>query len=260
MGKILDTEDASSDAGAIMRVILTCGNTGSHLYPLTRLACKFLIPIAGKPVLGHILDWCEPLDAEVVVSHDVTDTQVPMYLDEWYPDVKRVAQDGSNGNGEAVWYGLKGIEKTGTPVLIINGDSIPYGTGADLFVQGLGDTSCVSVWETDNTNDYDIVEVDRLGYVTRFYERLKPDGLKSNLFLSGIYYVRRADYLYQALDTLIRYNVRIAGEFRLTGALKLMHQYGESWQIRYAQTLDCGYPSGILNAERLVDGSQTPLD
>ena len=253
MSKILDTEDASS-----MRVILTCGSTGSRLYPLTRLACKSLIPIAGKPVLGHILDWCEPLDAELVVSHDVTDRQIPMYLDESYPAVKQVAQDGPNGNGEAVWYGLKGIEKTQTPVLIINGDSIPYGTGADLFVQGLGDTSCVSVWETDNTNDCGIVEVDRLGYVTQFYEQLKPDGLKSNLFLSGIYYVKRADYLYQALDTLIRNNVRIAGEFRLTGAFKLMHQYGEPWQIRYAQTLDCGYPFGVLEAERLVDGSQTP--
>ena len=228
------------------------GDTGSCLYPLTRLACKSLIPIAGKPVLGHILDWCEPLEAEVVVSHDVTDTQIGMYLDECYPSVKQVAPDGPNGNGEAVWYGLKGIEETETPVLIINGDRIPYGTGADLFVQRLGDTSCVSVWETDNTNDCGIVEVDRLGYVTQFYEKLKPDGLKSNLSLSGIYYVRRADYLYQALDTLIRYNVRIAGEFRLTGALKLMHQYGEPWRIRYAQTLDCGYPYGILQAEELL--------
>lgn len=59
-----------------------------------------------------------------------------------------------------------------------------------MFVQGLGDTSLVSVWETDNTADYGIVEVDRLSYVTQFYEKLKPEGLKSNLFLSGIHYVR----------------------------------------------------------------------
>lgn len=44
-------------------------------------------------------------DDKVVVSHDVIDTQIPMYLDERHSDVKQVTQDGAHGNGHATLYG-----------------------------------------------------------------------------------------------------------------------------------------------------------
>lgn len=32
----------------------------------------------------------------------------------------------------------------------------------------------------------------------------------------------------------------------------MMHQYGESWQTKCAQTLDCGYPYELLEAEEML--------
>src|SRR3989344_5438109 len=40
-----------------MKLFINTGGKGERLYPLTRDIPKPMVPIAGKPVLHHLIDW-----------------------------------------------------------------------------------------------------------------------------------------------------------------------------------------------------------
>ena len=50
-----------------MRAILPLAGIGTRLRPHTHTLPKSLVPVAGKPILGHILDKLIPLGVDEVV-------------------------------------------------------------------------------------------------------------------------------------------------------------------------------------------------
>ena len=216
---------------------------------------KSLINVADRPVLGHILDWVDGMDLNEVVIVGNFSEGVRSYVDPNYDGrfpISYVEQQEPQGSGEAVWLALQDIPRSQAPVLIVNGDTVPVGKGAVTFKEQMasGDKppfSVLGIKEVVNPENYSVVELDKRQWVSRLVE--KPKDPMSNVVMSGCYYLKRADYLFNALDTLIRYNVRLGGEFRLTGGLIHMFQFGESIQTQFVQTLDCSTHEGLNAAE-----------
>ena len=50
-----------------MRVIIPAAGIGSRLRPHTLATPKPLLPVAGKPMLAHVLDSLKPLDPDEVI-------------------------------------------------------------------------------------------------------------------------------------------------------------------------------------------------
>ena len=205
-----------------------------------------LIDVGGRRVIGHILDWVDGVDlSEVVIVIAGSDgEEVRSYLDVNYAGrfpVRYIRQTEPNGSGGAAWLALRDIPRSQSPVLIINGDRIPVGAGAVNFKRQMSAAeklpfSTVGVMVVENPEDYSVVELDKRRWVSRLME--KPDNPQTNIVMSGIFYLKQADYLFDALDTLIRYNVRLKGEFHLTGGLIRMFQFGESIQTQFVRTCD----------------------
>ena len=202
-----------------------------------------LINVADRPVLGHILDWVNGMDfTEVVIVTSDFGEDIKPYLNANYTGrfpIHYIDQTEPIGSGGAVWLALQDISRSQSPVLIINGDRIPVGGGAVAFKGQMSSkdkppSSVLAVMAVENPEDYGVVELDNRRWVSKLVE--KPANPTTNLVMSGIFYLKRADYLYDALDTLIRYNVRLNGEFHLTGGLIRMFQFGESIQTQFVRT------------------------
>lgn len=84
---------------------------------------KVLHPIAGRPLVGHVLTTASHLGAEhieVVVRHDRD--RVVEVLSQSYPDAVIVDQDEIPGTGRAVEVALDAIPEFDGDVLVLSGD------------------------------------------------------------------------------------------------------------------------------------------
>ena len=206
---------------------------------------RSLINVADRPVIGHILNWVDGMDlSEVVIVTADLGKGLRSYVDSNYAErfpIRYIRQTEPHGSGGAVWLALRDIPRSRLPVLIINGDRFPVGPGASAFKVKISAAakppfSILSVMTVENSEGYGAVELDTRQWVSKLSER--PNKPSANLVMSGIFYLKRTDYLFDALDTLIRYNVRLNGEFHLTGGLIRMFQFGESIQTQFIRTRD----------------------
>ena len=71
-----------------MKVIIPAAGTGTRLFPHTHTKPKPMVYIAGKPIIGHILDRMIDLRSEeVILVVGYRKDQVISYIDEHYKDV-----------------------------------------------------------------------------------------------------------------------------------------------------------------------------
>jgi glucose-1-phosphate thymidylyltransferase len=88
------------------------------------------------------------------------------------------------------------------------------------------DHSALGVQKVDDPRQFGVAEIDKDGYIIRLDE--KPVIPKSNQALVGIYRFNvRPVNLMEALDYIVRNNVRHNGEFHLTYGIERMIEQGE---------------------------------
>ena len=113
-----------------LTIIIPCAGRGVRAREVVGDIPKSLYPLRIFPSLGHILNYIEPIDAEVRVVVD------PAYRDLFSSYSKRYKiyeQPQPRGDGDAVFCAMSDLRYSQTPVLIILGDQIPIGPGAEAF-------------------------------------------------------------------------------------------------------------------------------
>ena len=135
---------------------------------------KVLHPIAGKPMLGHVLDTARQLGAaKICVVHGHGGEQVRAALDA--PDLAWAVQEPQLGTGHAVLQALAHLD-TAAPTLVLYGDVplIRAATLRRLFESAAGDTLALLTAHLPNPHGYGrIVRVG--GKVTRIVEEKDAD-------------------------------------------------------------------------------------
>jgi len=233
-----------------MKVIIPAAGRGSRLRPHTYSVPKVLLPVAGKPILGHILDQVIGWGGDeftIVVGH--FEDQIESYVTENYDvNVNFRHQQRLLGLGHAV---LTGIEDNDKDILIILGDTI---LDADLTEIIRSGKSAMGVKKVDDPRKMGVVLV-KESKVVKLIE--KPVNPPSNLAIVGVYYLRDAMLLKSALEEVIKKKVTIKGEYQITDALQLMIDWGEAiTTFPVSGWYDCGKPDTLLATNRyLLDRS-----
>lgn len=123
---------------------------------------KVLQPLAGRPMLEHVLERSADLDAEAVhVVYGYGGHQVPQALADW--PVEWILQERQLGTGHAVTQAMPGIADNSV-VLVLYGDVplISEGTLTELLEKAdSGELALLSVMLTDPTGYGRVIRNDR---------------------------------------------------------------------------------------------------
>jgi glucose-1-phosphate thymidylyltransferase len=240
-----------------MKALVPAAGIGTRLRPHTLNKPKALLPVAGKPILAHIIDDLSAagIDAFVIVIGFEGDA-VREWIGRAYPGlpVTFVEQAERLGLGHAVWTARAAVGAD--PFFCILGDTILKADYAALLGEK---ANCVAVRAVADPRRFGVVELQG-SRIVRFVE--KPQDPPSNLALVGAYLFRDAPALWAALERVVAEGIRTRGEFQLTDALQLMVAGGAPFTtVSVEEWYDCGKPETWLETNRVLlrrDGRPAP--
>ncbi len=235
-----------------MKVIIPVAGLGSRLRPITHTQPKVLVPIAGKPILAHIIDYLiESGICDFVFILGYLGEKIESFVNTNYQDkinAEFVVQEPREGSAHAVWVGRHFFEQE-KEILIFFGDSI-VNLDMPTFLQS--PQSTVAVKKVLTPTIFGIAELDQEAeYVAKVIE--KPKIPKSNLALVGLYKINNVPLLLQSIGFLVENNLRTNNEFQLTDALMRMIHEGEQIKPFYIDNwFDCGRKETLLEANAIL--------
>jgi len=226
------------------QAIVPTAGIGKRLRPLTLTTPKVMLEVAGKPVIGHIMDrllLAKPSAVCVVLAS--SDRQTRRYLRRNYRCRFRfVSQHRPLGLAHAV-YQAKDCFR-GEPALILLGDTI-LDFDLSRIISG---PDALGVKRVKDPRRFGVVEL-KHGLISRIVE--KPKRPRSNLALVGLYYLRDSKRLFAALAELLRKGRKLNGEFPFTDTLQQLANSGTKIRpVKIDHWLDCGTPAAFLETNR----------
>jgi len=231
-----------------MRAIIPVAGIGTRLRPHTFTLPKVLLNVAGKPILGHILDTiiADGIgEATIVVGH--MSEMIREYIARAYPAFRAdyVEQEERRGLGHAIYLTRETLDEQ--PLLIILGDTI---FDVDLTPVLRSGVSSLGVKEVEDPRRFGVA-VTEGGKVTRLVE--KPEKPVSRAALVGLYYITNPALLMASLQELVDRDIRTKGEYQLTDALQIMIDKGEQMSTFPVEGwYDCGKPETLLSTNRVL--------
>lgn len=242
-----------------MKVIIPLAGFGTRLRPHTYSKPKPLVNVAGKPVLGHILDKLVGLDLEeVIFIVGYLGEQIRTYVEANYHFPTRyIEQKELLGQAHAIWLAREHVQDD---VLIIFVDTI-FETDLTALSQIDAD-GVLYVKEVDDPRRFGVVVMDH-GRIARLVE--KPTTDEHRLAVIGVYYIKDSPWLMRAIDELMQRRIQTKGEFYLADALQLMIDQGARLVPRTVDVWeDCGKPETVLHTNRYllerIGNTQQSLD
>jgi glucose-1-phosphate thymidylyltransferase len=158
-----------------------------------------------------------------------------------------VVQAQKEGIGHAIWTARDLVDDT-DEILIVLGDTI-FDVNLKEFVSL--PYSAVGLKKVEDPRNFGVVEMGEDGYITRLVE--KPNIPKSNMAMVGIYKIKEAKSLMNALNHLIENDLRTHNEFQLTDAL--MHMVTEGLKLKsfkVEEWYDCGKKEVLLATNAML--------
>jgi glucose-1-phosphate thymidylyltransferase len=228
-----------------VKAIIPVAGFGRRLRPHTHTQPKALMHVAGRPILGHILDELVQAGVdEVVLVVGYLGEKIEEYVRARYAiPIHFVEQAEPLGNGHAIYVAREHLDGDG--VLILFGDTI---IKADLpRVLALRE-SAIGVQEVSDPRRFGVVEFEG-DRVRRLVE--KPEIPPSNLAVVGVYLIRTPGLLRQSLERMVAERRQTRGEYWLADALQMMVDAGEPMRVFHTSGwYDCGTAEALLEANR----------
>lgn len=245
-----------------MKVIIPLAGNGTRMRPHSWSRAKPLLNVAGKTVIGHLLDMMEAVTTEeVIFVINRQGEQVEEWIRHNYPqlDAHFVVQEEALGQAHAIWLCRDHLDDS--PVMVAFGDGI---VNADY--SAISDTEADAVClvqEMEDPRTFGVAVIGEDGHISGFIE--KPAGLEHKLAVAGIYWFRQGRQLHDALKTVLEEGRKTKGEYYLVDAYQVMLERG--LKIAPKPTifwLDAGKPDYMLSANarllRLGYGSQDAVE
>lgn len=174
-----------------MNAMVLAAGKGVRLYPLTVTVPKPMLPVAGRPVLAHIIEW--------LWRHGIHQVAINLH---YHPEVIREYFDNVSWRGVEIIYseemellgtagGVKKMEAFfGDPFLVVYGDVLTdLDLGALLAFHQFRCGSPHATLALDRREDSaqcGVVEIDRDGRIQDFIEKPPSESIRSPWVNSGI--------------------------------------------------------------------------
>lgn len=237
-----------------MKALVLCAGRGTRLRPLTHTRAKAALPVAGQPVLGHILSYLKShgfKDIGIVTSPEQGELKRLKAAAEGQK-ITFIIQREPRGIAHAVQTasGFLG----GQPFLLYLGDNLTNEDLAPALARFYGERpdGLVLVREVSNPQAFGVAEMED-GRIVRVVE--KPQQPVSNLAIAGIYLFGPA-----VLEAIKSLSPSARGEYEITDAIARLidsgaavqgHRMAGWWQ-------DMGTPEGMLAANILLLDTLSP--
>jgi len=229
-----------------MKAVIPVAGMGARLRPHTHTQPKALVPIAGKAILGHIIERLQAAGiTQFVFVVGYLGEKIMHYVQRKYPqlDVQFVVQQPREGLGHALWSARETFREEES-VLIQLGDTI---VDVDMAQLMRSEYTTLAVNKVKNPTMFGITEVGDDGFITKVIE--KPQIPKSNFALVGLYKIAHPAKLAEALEYIVSNDMRTQNEHHLTDALMHMIRNGEKMiTCPVDNWFDCGRKETLLQA------------
>jgi glucose-1-phosphate thymidylyltransferase len=189
-----------------VKLIVLGAGYATRLYPLTLNQPKPLLPVAGQPMIEHVLDKLEQIK-EIDQICVVTNAKFAGHFREWADNYRRthagpeimVIDDGSTDDSNKL--GAIGdlklvldMARFDDDIIVVAGDNL-FSDGLEEFAEvGRGlNAPVLAVYDVGNLEEikkYNAIEIDESGRIAFFEE--KPAAPKSTLTGIALYYYPRA--------------------------------------------------------------------
>ncbi len=229
-----------------MHAIIPAAGRGTRLRPLTHTVPKPLIHVAGKPMLGHIIDDLAAAGVDrltLVVGH--LGEELASWTRETYPGMRTeiAVQERTDGLGSAV--GLAAPHTRSEPTLVVLSDTL---FRADLRPVLESGRNMLAVHRVEEPERFGIVQMEG-DRVERLVE--KPSEFVGDLAIVGVYAFADGRELMEAIGELVERDIRTRGEYQLTDAMQMMLDGGREFgTFEVDEWFDCGKLSTLLQTNR----------
>ncbi|MDQ3050296.1 MAG: sugar phosphate nucleotidyltransferase [Bacteroidota bacterium] len=234
-----------------MKIIVPMAGMGKRMRPHTLTIPKPLIPVAGKPIVQHLVEDITK------VCHEKVD-EIAFVIGDFGKEVEanliKIAED--QGAKGSIYYQ---DEPLGTAHAILCAAPSLTGKVVIAFADTLFKTEMIAdtansdgiIWvsKIEDPRMFGVVKLDGTGVITDFVE--KPQEFVSDLAIIGIYYIKDGDNLKTELQYLIDNDIRDKGEYQLTNALENMKRKGKKLSASAVEEwLDCGNKDATVYTNR----------
>lgn len=230
-----------------MKAVIPVAGIGKRLRPLTYTSPKALVTVAGKPILGHIIDKLVEMGVEELIPIiGYKGELIREYLTSEYDmPIDFVVQTEQKGIAHAVSLTREYAEDS--EMIIILGDTI---IDTDFTRIPMAGDFVLGVREVDDPRRFGICEVTD-GIITGLVE--KPDDPKGNLAVVGLYYFHDSTPLFEACQHIIDNDITTKGEYQITDALSRMIETGTRFvPYEIDNWFDCGKVETLLETNRIL--------
>ncbi|MCZ7397681.1 MAG: sugar phosphate nucleotidyltransferase, partial [Candidatus Methanoperedens sp.] len=246
-----------------MKVIIPAAGAGKRLFPHTFTKPKPMVYIAGKPIIGHILDRMKDVEPEeIIMVVGYKKEQIMSYVDKNYSsifNIRYVDQGEQLGLGHSIYIAREEIGSS--DIMIALGDMIFKAGYAEFYDRYMKNGDCsgsIGVREVGDPSKYGIVELEGK-YIKKLEE--KPSRPRSNLGIAGVYFIKETAILLSILDEMINKDIRTRGEYQLTDALQEMVKRGYHLKtFAVSSWYDCGHPDSLLETNRVLLDEKEDID
>jgi mannose-1-phosphate guanylyltransferase/phosphomannomutase len=173
-----------------MKAVVMAGGEGSRLRPLTIRRPKPMVPIAGKPVMEHILNLLKRHGiTEVVVTVQYLASNIEDYFgngSQWGMHITYSREDVPLGTAGSV----KNAEDQLTePFLVISGDALTDYNLTDIIAYHNQKRSLATLLlaHVHNPLEYGVIITNEDGHITQFLEKPSWGEVFSDTINTGIY-------------------------------------------------------------------------
>ncbi|MFP4344980.1 MAG: sugar phosphate nucleotidyltransferase [Anaerolineales bacterium] len=232
-----------------MKLVIPMAGLGTRMRPHTWSRPKPLLPIAGKPMLGHILERFKdlPIDEYVFIVGYLGD-QIQEYVEENYDIPAHFAvQDKMLGQAHALWLAREHLEG---PIFMMFVDTLFDGADfSNLDEEGLD--GIIYTKKVEDPRRFGVVELNENGRAVNLIE--KPDTKENKQVLIGLYYFRDGAWLARASEELMDRRLKTKGEYYIADAITLMIEDGANFYTRTVDVWrDTGKPETTFETHRYI--------
>ena len=231
-----------------MKAVILAAGEGKRMRPLTYERPKVMLPVAGKPLVEHLLIEVKEAGINefifVVGYHDETIRNYFGKGERWGVDIQYVTQKTQLGTADALRKTEALVEDT-DEFLMLNGDTI---VSAEDVGKVIADdvNIALGVIKVKNPEDYGVIETEG-EKITKIHEKMEEP--PSNLINAGVYLLNESS-IFEALSKTAKSK---RGEFELTDSLQLLIEEGKHiiWKP-IEHWVDVSYPWDLLEANELL--------